>query len=55
MGIEGAIGSYRNGLWECRLDSSGSGLVPVASSCENGDEPSGSIKGGEWFDQLSDY
>jgi len=27
---------------------------PVAGSCEHGNEPSGSIKGGEFFDQLSD-
>jgi hypothetical protein len=26
----------------------------VAGSCEHGDEPLGSIKGGEFFDQLSD-
>jgi len=24
-------------------------------SCEHGNEPSGSIKDGEFFDQLSDY
>jgi hypothetical protein len=27
----------------------------VADSCEHGNEPSGSIKGGEFYDQLSDY
>jgi hypothetical protein len=27
----------------------------VAGSCEHGNEPSGSIKGGEFLDQLSDY
>jgi hypothetical protein len=27
----------------------------VAGSCEHGNEPSGSIKGGELADQLSDY
>jgi hypothetical protein len=27
----------------------------VASSCEQGNEPSNSIKGGEILDQLSDY
>jgi hypothetical protein len=26
----------------------------VAGSCEHGNEPSGSIKGGEFLDQLSD-
>jgi len=31
----------------CGFDSSGSGWGPVASSCEHGNEPSGSIKGGE--------
>jgi hypothetical protein len=29
-------------LGECRLDPAGSGLGPVAGSCEYGDEPSGS-------------
>jgi hypothetical protein len=27
----------------------------VAGSCENGNEPSGSIKGGEFLDQLRGY
>jgi hypothetical protein len=27
----------------------------VASSCERGNEPSGSIKGREFLDQLSDF
>jgi hypothetical protein len=31
----------------CGFDSSGSGWGSVASSCEHGNEPSGSIKGGE--------
>jgi hypothetical protein len=35
----------------CRLDASGS----VAGCCEHGNEPSGSIKGGEFLDWLSDY
>jgi hypothetical protein len=34
----------------CGLDSS----VLVAVSCEHGSEPSDSIKGGEFLDQLSD-
>jgi hypothetical protein len=37
----------------CGLDSFGSG--PVASSCEHSTEPSISIKGGEFFDYVSDY
>jgi hypothetical protein len=37
------------------LDSSGSGWRPVAGCCEHGNEPSGSIKGMEFLDQLSDY
>jgi hypothetical protein len=28
---------------------------PVAGSCEHGNEPSVSIKGREFLDQLSDY
>jgi hypothetical protein len=32
------------------LDASGSGLGPLVGSCEHGNEPSGSIKGGEFFD-----
>jgi len=35
---------------ECRLDSSGAGQGPVAGSCEDGNEPSGSIKDGEFLD-----
>jgi hypothetical protein len=31
---------------KCALDESGSGQRPVASSCEHGNEPLGSIKGG---------
>jgi hypothetical protein len=34
----------------CGLDSSGLGYGQVAGSCEHGDEPSGSIKGGEFLD-----
>jgi hypothetical protein len=41
-------------LGTCGLDSSGSGYGPVAGCCENGNEPSGSIKGGEFLDSLSD-
>jgi hypothetical protein len=32
------------------LDASGSGWGPVADCCEHGNEPSGSMKGGEFFD-----
>jgi hypothetical protein len=34
----------------CVLDASGSGQEPVACLCENSNEPSGSIKGGEFLD-----
>jgi hypothetical protein len=37
----------------CRQDSSGSGLGPVVDSFELGDEPSGSIKGWEFLDSVS--
>jgi hypothetical protein len=36
------------------LDSSGSGQGLVAGSCEHGNEPSGSIKGGEFLHYLRD-
>jgi hypothetical protein len=36
-------------LGKCELDSSGSGYGPVAVSCEHGNEPSSSIRGGEFF------
>jgi len=35
--------------------ASGSGWEPVVDSCEHGNGPSGSIKGGEFLDYLSDY
>jgi hypothetical protein len=34
----------------CGLDSSGSGWGPVAGPHEHDNEPSGSIKGGEFLD-----
>jgi hypothetical protein len=34
----------------CGLDSSGSGKEPVGGSCEHGNKPLGSIKGGEFLD-----
>jgi hypothetical protein len=37
------------------LDSSGSGLGPVAVSCKYSDETLCSIKDSEFFDQLIDY
>jgi hypothetical protein len=37
------------------LDSSGSGQCSLAVSYEYSNEPSGSKKGGEFLDQLSDY
>jgi hypothetical protein len=37
------------------MDESGSGKGPVAGCCEHSNEPSGSIKGGEFLDKLSDY
>jgi hypothetical protein len=37
----------------CGLDASGSGQGPEAGCCEHGNEPPGSIEGGE-FDWLSD-
>jgi hypothetical protein len=36
------------------LDSSGSGHRPVAGCCESVNERWGSIKGGEFLEQLSD-
>jgi hypothetical protein len=38
----------------CGLDASGSRQKPVAGSCEHGNESSGSVKGGEFLDYLSD-
>jgi len=39
----------------CGLDASNSGQVTVARSCENSNEPSGSLKGEVFIDQLNDY
>jgi len=36
------------------MDSSGSGQGPVARCCEDGNEPSCSVKGEEFLDQMSD-
>jgi hypothetical protein len=39
----------------CGVDLTDTGLGPVAVGfCEQGDEPFGSIKGGQFLDQLSD-
>jgi hypothetical protein len=38
----------------CGLDSSREGQGLMAGFCENGNEPSGSIKGREFLDYLSD-
>jgi hypothetical protein len=42
-----------NRVWGCGLDSLSSGKGQVADSCEHGNEPSGSIKCGEFLDWLS--
>jgi hypothetical protein len=39
----------------CGLGLSGSGWGLVVGFCERGSEPSGSIRGGEFHDQLRDY
>jgi hypothetical protein len=39
-----------NRVRRCGLDSSGLGQGPVAGSCEDGNEPSGSIKDGAFLD-----
>jgi hypothetical protein len=39
----------------CGLDKSGSELEPLAGSGEHINEPSRSIKGEEFLDQLSEY
>jgi hypothetical protein len=38
----------------CGLDKCGSGQGPVLDCCECGNDPSDSIKGGEFHDELSD-
>jgi len=39
---------------KCGLDTFGSGQGPVAGTSEHGNDPSGSIKGGEFLDLLGD-
>jgi len=47
----GIILSWIFGTWEgVRLDGVGSALGQLAGTCEYGDEPSGSIKCGEFLD-----
>jgi hypothetical protein len=45
--------NIRIDLWEsvrrCELEASGSGQGPVVGFCEDDNEPSGSIKGGEFL------
>jgi len=45
LGLDGNR-SYGNKIERCGLDPSDSECGPVAGSCEYGDEPLGSIKGG---------
>jgi len=54
IGVEGKI-MLEWSVGRCGLDASGSRQVPVVGYCEHGNEHSGSIKGGEFLDQLSDY
>jgi hypothetical protein len=44
----------RETVRKCRLDSSGSGYGLLTGCYENGNEPSASIKGGEFLDYQSD-
>jgi hypothetical protein len=46
---------YNSRVGSCGLDSFDSWWGPVAVSREHDNEPSGSIKGWEFIDQLSDY
>jgi len=42
----------QSGMWGYGLDRAGSGQGQVAGTCECGNEPSGSIKCGEFLDWL---
>jgi hypothetical protein len=42
-------------MWGCQLILVDSGKGPVAGSCEYDNEPLGSIKGGEFLDQLNNF
>jgi hypothetical protein len=56
LGVDGRI-ILKLILWNtfgrCGLDSPVSGYGSVAGCCEHGDEPTGYMKWGEWFDWLS--
>ena len=43
-------GPSGSGMWGYGMDCSGSGFRQMADSCESGNEPSGSIKCGEFLD-----
>jgi hypothetical protein len=43
-------GSSGSGMWRYRLDWAGSGYRQVAGNCECGNQYSGSIKCGEFFE-----
>jgi hypothetical protein len=45
----------KNRVSECNVDSCSSGYRPVAGCFEDCNEPSASIKGGEFLDKLRDY
>jgi hypothetical protein len=46
----------RNMGWgKCGLGASGLGQGPVGGFCEHVDEPSGSIKGGEFLEYMIEY
>jgi hypothetical protein len=42
-------------MGKCGLDVSAIGQGPVAVSCQPGNDPLGSRKGGEFLDYLRDY
>jgi hypothetical protein len=53
LGVNGRIileWIYGNKDGKCELDSSASGYGPVDGSCEHGNRPSSSIKGGAFLD-----
>ena len=52
MGGQYQNGSPGGGMWVYGLDWAGPGQRQVADACECGNEPSGSVKCGEFLDQL---